>query len=108
MGAGISYTLGSIKIGIKYEYKMKEKKKHNLDIYREFAAFQLKAYIYIEFVIKCYDIYIHFRIELANELDEGWTKKEEKIYKKIHVLMQYLPNYNALLFSLLYGILKKN
>ncbi len=82
---------------------MKEKK-HNLDIYREFAAFQLKAYIYIEFVIEVYGVDIHIRIELANELDEGWKKREENIYKKILVLMQFLPNSYFQLFSLYYSI----
>jgi len=107
MGAGFSFTLGSIKTGIKYEYKKKDKK-HDLDIYREYAAFQLKAYVYIEFKIKIYDIKLTIRIELANELYKGFKKTEEDIYKKIHVLLSYYPNPTIQLACLLYGIIKKS
>jgi hypothetical protein len=107
MGAGISFTLGSIKTGIKYEYKIKEKK-HDLDIYREYAALQLKAYVYIEFKINISGIKLNIRIELANELYKGFTKTEEDVYKKIHVLLSYYyPNPYIQYSALIYGIIKK-
>ena len=105
MGAGISFNLASVKEGIKYEYKKKEKK-DNIEIYKKFEALQLKAYVYIEFKIKIIDIILNIRIELANALFKGYEIELGEInYKKTSILTASIVQYIVVYITSNYNLI---